>query len=197
MISLITPPGAEPIELLEAKKHLRVQHSLEDDLITGHIVSAREDAELYTWRAFLTQTWRYYLDRFPCGTESIELPKPPLLAVTSVTYLDAAGVTQTWASSEYSVLAPAGPEAPNGCLFPKVGKRYPSTACQPGAVSIDFNCGYGGPAALPKAIRSAMFIRISELYERREESTVGTIVSPNPNTFERLLRRFRAARMIA
>jgi len=47
--------------------------SVEDDLLNAIITAAREHVEDITRRALLTQTWNYYLDRFP-STNFIKLP---------------------------------------------------------------------------------------------------------------------------
>jgi len=49
----------------------------EDDLITALIVAAREYAEGFQNRAYITQTWQLWLDDWP-GRDYIEIPLPPL-----------------------------------------------------------------------------------------------------------------------
>ena len=55
-------------------------------------------------RALLTQTWDMYLDEFPCAGEII-IPLSPLQSVTSVSYVDQHGATQTWASANYRIVS--------------------------------------------------------------------------------------------
>lgn len=67
-----------PISLQEAKEHLRVTHSLEDDLIQSLVNTVIEWAEEYTGRAFSavemeaiteTQEDTYYIEKFtPIGS---------------------------------------------------------------------------------------------------------------------------------
>jgi len=76
-------PTEEPIELSEAKTHLRVEIDDDDGLIQGMIKAARENCEAVTHRALITQTWKYYLDKWP-DKDYIELPLPPLQSVSSL-----------------------------------------------------------------------------------------------------------------
>jgi uncharacterized phiE125 gp8 family phage protein len=55
-------PAAEPVTLAEAKAHLRLADSSEDDLLTGLIRAARQDVERATGMALIDQHWRLVLD---------------------------------------------------------------------------------------------------------------------------------------
>ena len=60
-----TPPTVEPVTTVEAKAHMRVDIADDDTLIAAYIKAARVNLELITGRRFMTQTWTYYMDRFP------------------------------------------------------------------------------------------------------------------------------------
>src|ERR1044072_5449132 len=94
-LRLISPP-AQLFTLDEAKVHLRVVDTDEDDLINALVRAATTHAENWTGRAFVDQTWDYYVDSFPTGSNlEIRIPKPPLIEVESVIYNDTAGVEET------------------------------------------------------------------------------------------------------
>lgn len=177
-IVLVTGPAVEPISLSDAKKQCKADDFTDDDvLINSLIVAARQWAEGETHRALLQQTWRLTLDEFPADGDVIELPVPPLMAVTSITYVDANGDTQTLATSEYTVDV----DAFVGRVFLKYGKVWPVTRDERNAVTITFKSGYGTTAGtVPQAIRSAILLRIADLYENREGAFVGTIHTDNP-----------------
>lgn len=163
----VTPPTEESVDIIEAKLACRVDSSDEDSFIEGLIRSARQWAESLTGRVFITQTWELKLPCFP-GCE-IELPKPPLVApVTSVKYLDPAGVLQTWATSEYIVTAPTGEFAGRARIEPAYGISYPATLPVPDAVRIVFVAGYGARAAVPQGIRNGHLYHVAESYMNRE-----------------------------
>jgi len=85
-------PAEEPITLAEAKEHLRVDFSDEDDYITALITTARKYCESYTNRVFITQTWRQNIDYFP---RVIQLKVNPIISLTSLKYYDTAENQQT------------------------------------------------------------------------------------------------------
>lgn len=171
-LSLVTAPAREPIDLASAKVHLRVDTDDENTLIDGLIKSAREYVESATGRALLTQTWDLKLSGFPC--ECIDLPKPPVSAVSSVTYLDQAGVSQTWSSANYLTDLPAGPKAAPARITPAYAVIWPPTYPVMNAVTVRFVCGYGSSGdRVPAALRQAMLLLIGHWYQAREAVVVG------------------------
>ena len=93
--------------LAEAKAHSRVDIPDDDALIASLILAAREWVEGQTHRALLTQTWDCKFDEWTMeGSDYVlRLPLAPLQSVTSVTYIDGDGVSQTLSSSLYQVVA--------------------------------------------------------------------------------------------
>ncbi len=171
--SLKTAPTAEPITLAEARLHLRLTSSdtAEDDLIESLIVAAREHVETYTNRALLTQTWYWKADGFPYSSSSpIVLPRPPLVSISSISYVDTSGVTQTWAagSTGYQLVKPTGPKAQYARIVPSYQVLYPVTRYQPEAVIVEYVCGYGDETNVPESIIHAMRLLIGHWYENRE-----------------------------
>lgn len=186
ILRLITPPVQEPLDQAEAKLHLRVD-GLEEDVRIWHLIkAARQQMEGERGVALITQTWELGLPGFPsCG---IVLPRPPLQSVTSVSYVDQAGVTQTWGSTSYTVVNASGPKARRARIVPVYGQFYPSTQGVPEAVTVRFVAGFGAsPMHVPEPLRQALLLHIGELYRDREMSTVGTIVTRQP-TYDRLVQ---------
>jgi uncharacterized phiE125 gp8 family phage protein len=164
----VTPATVEPVSIEEAKMHCRVDSEDEDLFVRDTLIpSARQWAETLTGRAFVTQTWELRLSWFP--EYAIELPKPPLVSVTSVKYLDLAGVEQTWAASNYIVTAPNGETPARGRITPAYSVIYPPTLLVPDAVRVVFVAGYGAPAAVPQGIKKALLVHIAEAYQNREQ----------------------------
>lgn len=185
-LSVVTPPTVEPVDLSEAKNHTRVYHAEEDSYIEGRIEPARRWCENYTRRAFIHTTLDLFLDEFPSGP--IELPRPPLSSVTSVSYVDQNGVTQTWSSSLYVVdsasLLPV--------IVPAYGERYPTTRTQRNAVTVRYVAGYGAAgSSVPADIRHAILMLVAQMCEHREPEVTGTIVSQVRFAVESLLGPYR------
>lgn len=172
-LKLITAPASEPVTLPEAKAHLRITQSSEDTLITALIVAARQGAEHMTGRALMPQTWELALDEFEA---EISIPMPPLASITSVKYVDTAGVLQTMAESAYQLDTHSTPAR----LLPAYGTCWPSTRDQANAVLIRYEAGYANAGAVPQEIKQWMLLRIGMLYENRESVVAGSALSEVP-----------------
>jgi len=183
-LKLITAPTSEPLTLEEAKAHLRVDHDDEDTLIYALIVAARQGAEHITERALMTQTWELALDWFPCVpyrrvewkhdrllADAINIPKPPLVSIVSVKYIDTEGVQQTLDSSAYLLDSHREPAR----ILSVYATDWPDTREQANAVLIRFTCGYADAASVPQEIKQWMLLQIGMMYENRESVAAGTI----------------------
>lgn len=191
--SLVTAPATEPLTATEAKLHLRVDHSTDDDLISSLIVAARQHCENVTGRALITQTWDLRLDRFPPRGAPIRLVKPPVSSVTSVSYVDADGDTQVWTSSLYRTDLPTGTWAQPGRIEPAYNESYPEIRSVSNAVIVRCVHGYGAESAVPDAIKAVMKLLIGHWYEAREavNVSVGANVQVVPMAVDALLAPFR------
>ena len=171
--TLKTAPAAEPISLDEAKRHVRIDidETDHDDYLQDLIVVAREQVEMITWRKLVTQTWYAYLQDWP-GGEYIELPFGKLQSVTAIKYTDVDGDETTWDNTEYIV----GTDYQHGRVTLADGYTWPSDVLYPSnPIEIEFLCGYGLAVSVPPQIKHAMKMIISELFENRETSIIGTI----------------------
>lgn len=165
-------PATEPLSLGDAKEHLRVDYTDDDDLISGLVTAARQHVEETTARALITQTWTLKLDSFPPDT--ILLPRPPLQSVTSITYLDSDGNSQTLSSDLYDVHTGDVP----GRVTRGYNDTWPLTRGIPNAVTVTFVAGYGAAAAdVPAPIVHAMKLWVADAYRNREETITGTVVA--------------------
>ncbi len=130
-----------------------------DPLLSALIKSARTSAEKMTRRALITQTLDYKLDCFPVC--ELWLPKPRLQSVTSITYVDTDGVTQTLASDQYRVDSDSEPAR----ITPVYGAVWPYTRTVTNAVTVRYVCGYGAAASVPDSIKQWMLLRIKHFYD--------------------------------
>jgi uncharacterized phiE125 gp8 family phage protein len=166
MIKIKTAPTVEPISLLEAQEHLRLDVDDDAGLVTNLIQTAREYCEAYQGRAFITQTWYLWLDEWP---ECIKMPLPPLVSVTSIKYYSTANVEATMSASDYYVDTNSTP----GRIVLAYGKTWPSTTLRTAnGICVEFVCGYGATGAtVPAAVRQAILLMVGHLYENREASS--------------------------
>lgn len=166
-LKLVTAPTTLAVDLATAKLELRAQSgNIEDSLLTRYITAATERAEHETGRAVMDQEWELILDEFPAA--EIELAKPPVRSITSVTYLDANGALQTLAGSAYALDADLLP----AWLFPAVGTSWPATQAVANAVRVRFRCGYATTAAelLAKApgVADWIMVQVATRYDHRD-----------------------------
>lgn len=196
-LSLYAAPAIEPVTVEEAKAHCRISVNDEDALLTRLIKVGRSMVEERTQRALITQTWDAKYDAWPCVGlgGAFELPLAPLQSVTSITYVDTDGTTQTWDSASYQVSAPSGPIADRGRVALAYGYYFPVLRTLTlDAVRIRFVCGYGTAASsVPEDLRTAILFLVHEMYDRRAETVQGQR-SPNVIAADALCAPFSVRR---
>jgi len=170
----------EPISLVEAKAHLKVDVTADDDYITALITAARQRLEIDAGLAIITQTLEMGLDCFPMDGSPIKLKRPLLQSITSIIYVDSDGVDITWDSSEYRMDLASKPAR----ITPAYGYSYPVAIAVTGAVKIRYVAGYGDAGTdVPKDLIRAMLMLIGHWYENREDVVIGTITSTVPKAY--------------
>jgi uncharacterized phiE125 gp8 family phage protein len=186
--------------LAQLKAHLRVSTSAEDDLLASYLAAARNVVEEHTRRALISQTWALTLDRWPDSRDSlrlhnpvvrrfagraIELPRPPLQSVTSISYLRSAdGVSAILDAGHYDV----DTSGLLGRVVLRSGKSWPDLADAPSAITITYVAGYGATAAdVPPRLLAAIRWMVAHLYEVRAPVNIGNIVNDIPFTLRSIL----------
>jgi uncharacterized phiE125 gp8 family phage protein len=147
-------------------------YSAEDSLLSALIVAAREYCEAFQNRAYIPQTWEYWMDDFPCGDE-IRIPYPPLQSVTGVYYYDTDNTSATMTASDYFVDSKSQP----GRVVLAYSKTWPTTTLRPAnGVYVEFVAGYGDDASdVPQMVRNAMLLLIGYWHENREAALSGNL----------------------
>jgi uncharacterized phiE125 gp8 family phage protein len=163
-LELVTPPAVEPVTLDEAKAHLKVDTSADDGLIARLIAAARARAEWHAGRAFITQGWIQWLDRWP-ESGIAELALPPLRSVVSVTAYARDDTASVWDPSIYKVDAVSAPgRVALACTAPPLIANLRRV----NAVAIAFSAGYGDAAEdVPALLREAILEIVAGLYAHR------------------------------
>lgn len=184
-ITVTTPPALEPLKLSEAKLHLAELANDNDALINSLILVAREYCENETGLALINRGLKLTLDDFK---SCIEIPKPPLVSVETVEYVDTDGVTQLLADTLYRIDAESSP----GRLTPAYGESWPSVRPVTNAVSIKYTAGYGADrSAVPMPIKQAMLLLIGHYYQNREITVTGLTLTALPMAVDALLNQYR------
>jgi uncharacterized phiE125 gp8 family phage protein len=167
-LTLVTEPAQEPVGLGEAKDHLNIADDDHDGEVADAISAARARVETLTGRQLIEAVYELRFDQTP-GERVICLPRPPLIEVEAITYLDAAGDEQTWDASNYQVDAPAGPKATRGRIAPAPGVAWPTVKTDAfNAFVVRFKAGYGDePESVPHELRREVKHLIARYYENR------------------------------
>jgi len=183
-----TPATVEPVSIIEARKQVELPagYTAHDAHLLRLVTAARERFEMITGRQVVKATWDLYLDRFPSSSEPIYLPKPPLQSVTSITYLDTAGVSQTWSASDYSYSTHREP----GIVTPAYGEAYPSARWQIDSIRVRYVAGYGPSTSAPEGIKAAILLLVGHWFDHREEVNVGNIVQEIPTAAAALMDQY-------
>jgi len=165
-LTLVTPPAADPVSVLDIKSHLKIDGALEDPMLLRYLQGALgnlEGRDGWLNRAFISQTWDWTLDGFPCGA-ALRVDLAPLRSVTFIQYLDTNGVGQVLSPTAYSIDTKSEP----GWIAPAYGTTFPSAMPVFNSVTIRFVCGYGdGPSSVPAPIRLALLGMVGDVYEHR------------------------------
>lgn len=161
----VTPPSGEPVSVAEAMRHLRIDQPAagphpEEALVAALITAARQHVEETTGRALLTQTREA---RWDAWADVLTLPVAPVQSVTSVTYVDQVGATQTLAGAAYRI----DTASTLARVTPAHGITWPVAQSVTGAIAVRFVAGYGAAGDVPAALKAAMLLLVSHLYENR------------------------------
>jgi len=146
MFTDLSPPPIEPVSLDETKLFLRVDHDIEDALISDLITSAREQIERRAGLALITRPIRASLSAR--GTQA-RIPLHPVKVLANVRVQD---------DSVAAILD----------TRPRPARILLERAVY-GALVADITAGFGPLASdVPVPIRQAILLLVADAYEHRE-----------------------------
>lgn len=166
---LVTAPTAAVVTAAE----LRTMLGLPADNPSTALLEAMRDAVVaqldpasggWLGRALSPQTWELRLGSFP--SYAIELPYPPVSAVTSVKYDTDAGVETTLVEgTDYRVFGLNGHH--KAAVAPVYNGSWPTPRSDREAVRIRYVCGY---TTVPQPIKSAIALGVKHLTSSSERN---------------------------
>jgi len=205
-IDIVTQPKGQPISLANAKAYLRVTNNLEDELIDSLIGQAANHVELYLRRSLITRDIKLTLDSLPMKNSSnqwwdgvqqgaigqlsqvadtIILPYPPIVSVTSITSYSSADASSVLDTSNYFL------DASGSRICLKQGGLWPVDLRSKKAMEIIYKAGYGSvPSDIPQGIQGAVRAMVSFLYQNRDCLEI-------PESIENMLKPYRIIDSIA
>jgi hypothetical protein len=172
-------PADPPINVQKLCDRLAIT-DLADRYDIGDLVDeATTEAETYCKSKFVTQTRIHYFDTF---ADPLTLPWPPLQSVTSVTYIDTDGVTQTLSSTRYEI----GESGGYGTVRLRHGQTWPAVRDHEDVIQVKYVCGHGTQAQVPQGIKGALGLYAGH----RREYPEGEVPFPQED-FQRRLNPHR------
>ncbi len=146
----------------ELRIHLRADDPAEDTYLDGLISVAQQELQEINWTQFTTATYDKYFDAW---ADPLVLSRPPLGSITSLTYTDNDGATQTVATSVYE----AGEVLGVGTVRRKFNQNWPTDKrAHEDTIIARFTCGHGTVDAVPTPIKHAVKVYCAHLYWSRE-----------------------------
>lgn len=146
-------PDNEPVTLAEAKKQVNAVEFDDDDAYLSSLVAvARDHVEKYCGAFFSAQTAEAKATGW---YDMAQLPVSPVSTVTSITYVDTDGASQTLDASVYDLRGDS--------IVLKYGQSWPPV--QPGSlITLTATVGF---ADAPPAVKQAILLRVDDLYDNR------------------------------
>lgn len=185
-----TAPTATVLTLSDAKQHLRLDHTNEDDTYVYDLIKvAGEYIRTRTELTLITTTYQIVLCEFP-DEDEIVLAYPPVATIDSVSYQDADDATQaftdfTLQNDAYSrsrlVLDPLS--------------SWPPTYERTDAVTITYTAGLSSTAAgLPASVRHCARLLVDHLYNNRGGVITGSISKSMEHSIDSLIGSLKTGR---
>jgi uncharacterized phiE125 gp8 family phage protein len=176
ILKRVTAPPTIPVSVAEAKARLKIDDSDHDEdleRMIREVVDHLDGESGILNRCLVAQTWDYVLPGF---CERIVLPLAPFRSITSITYLDPDGVSQTLDSGNYRVIE-RGDDAFSELRAPRDGDWPDTVGDEPEAVTIRAVFGYAPSNDSPPnytenispAIKSAIIAQVGAIKKKPEE----------------------------
>jgi uncharacterized phiE125 gp8 family phage protein len=179
----ITEPAVEPVTLLNAKAHLRIDEDFTDDdlYIQALISAARFHVEAVCDVSLIRSQWRMKFDMFP--SRDLPLPRPPIATgPITVEYVPVGGGPHI----PYTDFTQDRDSIP-AILRPSWDEYWPNARGAENDVVVTFYAGYGdSPQNVPAPARHAMLMLVGTWYSQRESIVQGAM-NPVPHAVDLLL----------
>lgn len=178
-LPVLVDPADLVLSVEDAKAHLYVDHSDDDEIIEAFIEAATAHVERVTGYVLGLQTWQQDFDDF---SSILRLPIGPVSEIDSVTYRTEAGVETPVDEANYEQLA----DPLSSYVRFKDDYSLPSDLYEVGAVRVTW---IAGQEVVPPPLIASIKLILGDLYQYREAKIDGSIIE-NP-TVKALLSTYR------
>ena len=179
VLEVVSVDGSEPVTTAEAKLYARVDISDDDALIASLVSAARAYCESFCRRDFIGRTYRWYLNDWPYS-RTLNVPRTPVSAITSIDYYDTDAAQQTLSSSVYTFDQFSIPQK----VWLSPDQSWPSLD---GDLRHTVEVNFTTVVTPPETVNTAIKMLVAHWYENREAVVIGSGTNPLPLAVEHLL----------
>lgn len=185
MITVVTPPDGYPVTHKQLSDHLRLNGLPDEDsqphLIQMALAGATAGIEEYTGQSFVQRDLSMEFEGF-CS--EMQLLRGPVLSITSVTYTDEDGNSQTLSTDAYTLFSASYMPYLKVTDIPAYDENKP--------VIVNYSAG---KTNIPADIQSAILLLAADLYENREATGDFTARTFENSVYSRILDPHRVPRL--
>jgi hypothetical protein len=182
-VTVVTAAAISPVTTAQLIAWGRLDASEDATTLQMLIDSATDAAEKFMNRSLINRTLKLTLDvpaggldyllgdgvydlpvsaLYGCVKSSIDLPRGPVSAISSVTTYDTDNASSTYSSANYTL------DSSGSRLLLNSDATWPSGMRTSAAVAIQYVAGYGTTAAtVPAAIKNGILMHAASMYEQR------------------------------
>lgn len=177
-------PTFQPLTVDEVKKRMPVAGDHWDADLRDALTEGIERFENDTAMVCCTSTWQEKLDDWPeCGF--LRFQRRPVASVSSITYLDADGDSQTWASSNYTL--DANRAIPS--VFLTYNASFPSTRGIENSITVTYVAGYSTALLVPQTVKFAIIGAVKQIFGLVINDS--KMIEDGTTIYERFVERYR------
>jgi uncharacterized phiE125 gp8 family phage protein len=156
-VTVSIEPASEPVTSAEVKAQTRIDGTDSDTWITRAITAARILIEQFTGSKIITQT---VVMKASDWCDLYDLPIAPIASVSSITYLDADGNSQTLSTDIYEAVL-VGLETQ---IRLKINQSWPAIRYCSDAITVT---AIAGAASASEVVKQAILVTIAAWYDDR------------------------------
>lgn len=166
-VSYTSGPSHAPGDLADLKSFLRVNHDDDDDLLDDLLDTAIEDVEDFLGKTLVQREVNAYwstVDKY------VELPRPPIVSITSIDKVEDDGTSTALTSSDYKEFSSDNFDGRNIVVFDNVIGNQ---------IEAVYQAGYASSfSGLPKRLQKACFHQVRLYYDNSPLSDTLQIHEP-------------------
>lgn len=187
-IEQLSYPQLEPVTPGEAADQAMVDCEAEEDRLKALISAARAHVEDRISGAIIEQRVRAGYEYSNRGYRELILPRPPLLDVERVFFVDGTGAEHAIDPSAYTVSR----SSRLGAYLRFKSALFAPSGAHTTPLYVEFKAGYGAASdAVPPQIKQAILLVVDDWYNNTALADSGAISGTIDKTVSRLLSPFR------